>query len=240
MIYTTLGKYGVWQADGGALSSHMLRSGGKAVVLDMGNGALPKLLSSCALDELGAVVLSHLHHDHISDIFTLDYAMGHVGADKVKLYAPEAPEDMVKLLRSLGKLEYHAVNENSRLDICNMELTFFEVVHPVTTYAIKCVDSEGKTAVYTADTVVCDGLAEFAANSDLLIADACLLEADTVGRQIRHMTPRQTALLAEKAKCKKLILSHLLPTHTDAEYESEAREIFANSFAAQELKAITL
>ena len=216
----------------------MIRTGENTVVFDMGNGSLQKLLSVCPLDKLSAVVLSHLHYDHLCDIFILDYAVGYLGAPKIQLYAPESPENMCKQLRELKNIDYHSIDEKSRLNVGSLDITFFPVLHPVATYAVKCVDCDGRTAVYTADTVSCDGLAGFAKEADLLIADACLLEEDTKKLPVKHMTARQAAELAEEAGCGSLILSHLLPIHADEEYEKEARMIFDKSSAAQELKDI--
>jgi len=51
----------------------------------------------------------------------------------------------------------------------------------------------------------------------------------------------QAAGIAEKAKVKKLILFHLSPRHKDAEkFETEARQVFANSVVAEDLMEIEL
>lgn len=240
MIYTALGKYGVWPADGGTLSSHMIRSGDNTVVIDMGNGSLPKLLSACPLDKLDAVILLHLHHDHISDIFILDYAIGYLGAPRIQLYAPGEPNEIAEQLKDLKNIDCHTIDENSRLSLGELDITFLPVLHPVVTYAVKCADRNGKTAVYTADTVPYTELDHFAKGADLIIADACLLEEDINKLPVKHMTAKQAAELAKKAGCGSLILAHLLPIHTDSEYEQEARTIFEKSSAAQELKDITV
>ncbi len=53
----------------------MLSHGGKNVFIEFGCGALSKVLESYKIADIDAVVLSHLHADHMGDMLTLRYAL---------------------------------------------------------------------------------------------------------------------------------------------------------------------
>lgn len=100
----------------------------------------------------------------------------------------------------------------------------------------------GRKIVYTGDTRPFEGLAEFAANADLLIHDATLGD-DLAERAAEdgHSTPSQAAETARKAKAKRLVL-----THISARYEvvsgllEQARKIFKNTIVAEDLLSINV
>ncbi len=75
MRLTVLG--GVWPPyppAGGACSGYLLENDGDRILIDCGNGVLSRLQKYLAPWELDAIVISHLHNDHISDLFILRYA----------------------------------------------------------------------------------------------------------------------------------------------------------------------
>ena len=77
MRLTILGNNGPYPAAGGACSSYLLESdsGSTAILVDCGAGALARLEERLPIERLDAVVLSHLHYDHMSDMLPLHYAL---------------------------------------------------------------------------------------------------------------------------------------------------------------------
>ncbi|MFI5259803.1 MAG: MBL fold metallo-hydrolase, partial [Candidatus Limnocylindrales bacterium] len=53
---------------GSAASSYLLRIGGDALLLDLGQGAYPNLASTLDPSTLTALLVSHLHPDHFVDM----------------------------------------------------------------------------------------------------------------------------------------------------------------------------
>ena len=51
------------------------REGETAVVVDCGNGAFGKLRERISYAEVDAVVISHLHGDHVLDLVPFSYAL---------------------------------------------------------------------------------------------------------------------------------------------------------------------
>src|SRR3954449_5466587 len=107
MRITVLGKSPAWQDAGGACSGYLVEGGGVRVLLDCGPGVFAKLRRFADYVDVDAVVISHLHADHILDLVPfasgLRYAPrqqpvpvgGHPGTDapaKPRLLAPPGAE----------------------------------------------------------------------------------------------------------------------------------------------------
>ncbi|MEM4221916.1 MAG: ribonuclease Z [archaeon] len=94
--------------------------------------------------------------------------------------------------------------------------------------------------VYSGDSIVCENLIEKAKNSDLLICDS------TFGEDMRekateygHMTAKDAAKIAKKAKVKKLVLTHISPRYEDSNILlKEAKEIFKETVLAEDFMVL--
>ncbi len=94
----------------------------------------------------------------------------------------------------------------------------------------------GKRLVYSGDTVACKAVEKAAKGADLLIHDACFLDADKdAAAEKHHSTAKQAAQTAKKAKAKKLLLTHFSNRYDDrAPLLAEAKAVFAASELAHE------
>ena len=68
MRITVLGKSPAWQDADGACSGYLVEGGGQTVLLDCGPGVFAKLRAAVDYVDVDAVVISHLHADHILDL----------------------------------------------------------------------------------------------------------------------------------------------------------------------------
>ena len=75
MRLTILGCQGPYPEAGGACSAYLVEAGGKRVLMEAGSGCLARLGGMMALEALDAVVLSHLHFDHMGEMPLLGYAL---------------------------------------------------------------------------------------------------------------------------------------------------------------------
>lgn len=55
-----------------------------------------------------------------------------------------------------------------------------------------------------------------------------------------HLNAESTAIIAQKANVKKLILTHFWPLENKKEYLKEAKKVFKNTYLAKENKTIKL
>lgn len=219
MKLTILGNNGPYPCAGGACSGYLLSddSDSTHVLLDCGTGVLANLSAHISIDALDAVILTHLHFDHMSDLLPMQYALQfNPRPQPLPVYAPQNPTQ----IRALLDVPAYALNPMSETTIGKISFCFFPVRHPVECFALRaCCD--GKTFVYTGDTNSVPGLADFARNADVLLADSGLLCADWT-ENAPHLSPKGCAQLAADANAKRLLLTHLNPRHSAAEHEAEA------------------
>src|SRR3954471_17724403 len=120
---TVLGKSPAWQDADGACSGYLVEAGGLRVLLDCGPGVFAKLRRFVDYTRVDAVVISHLHADHVLDLVPfasgLRYAPrqqpvpvgGHPGTDapaRPRLIAPPgAREALAGLCTSTGMRADH-------------------------------------------------------------------------------------------------------------------------------------
>ena len=95
MYLTILGNNGPFPAPGGACSGYLLESdsGETKLLLDAGTGSLARLQEALRVEELTAVVVSHLHFDHMSDLLPMQYALQFSGRERpLPVFLPRRPE----------------------------------------------------------------------------------------------------------------------------------------------------
>ena len=108
MELTVLGRHGPFPAPGGACSGYLLRAGQAALLLDLGPGTHSRLLAIAPQLDLDCVILSHLHSDHISDMFVLRYALRQFAERGLRptlpmpVIAPDEPKEEYRLLTASG------------------------------------------------------------------------------------------------------------------------------------------
>jgi ribonuclease Z len=122
---------------------------------------------------------------------------------------------------------------------CKIELPDGQIVSPKD---VMGSPRQGRKIVYTGDTRPFKGFAKFAADADIVIHDATL--DDTLGEKALedgHSTPSQAAEAAEKAKAKKLVLTHISARYVDARLLLEqAQKVFKNTVVAEDFMELEL
>ncbi len=107
---------------------------------------------------------------------------------------------------------------------------------------VKEPEKEGRKVVYSGDTKPCKELERAAENSDLLIVDSTFGE-DHKEKSIEygHGEAKGMAEIAKKANVGKLVLTHFSNRYKDErELEKEAREVFEESYAAEDFMEIEI
>ncbi|NGX56671.1 MAG: Ribonuclease Z [Candidatus Anoxychlamydiales bacterium] len=91
------------------------------------------------------------------------------------------------------------------------------------------------------DSKYCDQMVDIAKNSKVLICESTFLEEHkNLAKKYLHMTAKEAALVAKKAKVDMLILTHFSARYTDLNlFENEAKEVFQNTNIAIDLERFT-
>ena len=230
MRLTILGNNGPYPAPGGACSGYLVESdsGNTRILIDCGTGVLASLTKMLPAERLNAIVLSHLHFDHMSDMLPMRYYFQfHPLARPMNVFLPGAPAD-VRALMEDKQFDLWPMREAT---IGEMRLRFCRVRHPVPTYAIS-VECDGRRMVYTGDTNTEPALELFADGADLRLADAGLSSAD-YSENAPHLSTGLCGQLARDARAKQLVLTHLNPKYAPEALLDEARAFFPSAELAE-------
>lgn len=229
MKLTILGNNGPYPKAGGACSGYLLEEGETKVLIDCGNGVLSNFFKISDFEKLDAIILSHLHSDHVSDILVLKYA---IGIKKIKgiykgtlpLYTPMDDMDLVNRLNYNDSFEIIPIDGNKTIKIKDINIEFKKMIHPVETYSIKATN-EKKIFVYSSDTSYNEELIDFAQNADLFLCESGILKEDK-NEETAHLTPGEAGDIASKAKVKRLVLTHFWPEYRLDKILKEGKETF--------------
>ena len=216
-----IGCYGPYPNAGGATTGYLVEHEGKALLMDCGAGVLGRLMQLFDPAALECVILSHLHFDHASDMLVLRYYLERMGKT-LPVYVPG--EDDSPLRGLLTAPAFNVMPYPEELRVMGLSITTMPVSHPVPCRALRLTDGE-KTLVFTGDTNACPGLADFARDADVLLADSAFLSAEW-NEKMPHMSARMCGELAAESGAKRLYLTHLAPRHAPEAVVDDARAAF--------------
>lgn len=221
-----LGCHGPYPPAGGATSGYLIENKGKTLLMDCGAGVMGRLMRLCDPAQLEGVLLSHLHFDHASDLLVMRYYL-EIAGKTLPVYVPEEDESPFRALLAAPAFDVRPYPET--LEIAGLTVTTMPVRHPVPCRALKLTDGS-KTLVFTGDTNDCPGLAGFAKDTDVLLADAAFLEEEWADTK-PHMSASGAARLAKEAGAKSLYLTHLPVRHAPATLVKEAQAVYPGAQA---------
>lgn len=241
MKLTVLGRHGPFPAPGGACSGYLVQAGDTALVLELGPGSLSNLRRIYPNINVDGILLSHLHSDHMGDMLVLRYALPQLkfgGADvksPMTVVAPETPETEYRMLASSGVFEMVSAKAGMKLRFGEVTVTLYGSSHTVETYSFD-IEYRGRRMFYTGDTGMHPDLVNRCRGADILLADACFLNAEKPGEKAQHLTAGEAGQIAKAAEVGQLICTHVWGGREDTEQMlAEAREHFANCLIAEEM-----
>ncbi|SHE50362.1 MBL fold metallo-hydrolase [Desulforamulus putei] len=233
MKLTVLGCWAPYPRVSGACSGYLLQEKGRSLLIDTGNGVLSRLLQHMDIQDLDAVLLSHLHPDHLMDIYSLRHAIESANREgrmdkRVPLYLPTGPAEDFNRIREFTKaFTIHVIDEMPEpreAVIAGCKVKFTPGKHNLPAYSISIEGS--KRFVYSGDTAYQEELIKLATGADLFLCEASGLDQDTEYLQENHLTARQAGELAKAAGVKRLIITHFYPEYVLSELQKQAEEGF--------------
>ncbi len=215
MQLTVLGCYGPYPPAGGACSGYLLREEGYSLLLDCGNGVLSRLQEHLDFRNLDAVLLSHLHPDHYSDIMVMRYGLAMARSSGIinkplKIYAPPEPVEDFERLSYKDIYAVEPIGPDQVLKLGPFTIETGVVVHALPGVAVRISFQTG-TMVYSGDTEFFPGLEPFVSGADLFLCEANYQEMDITNNLPNHISASQAARIAAGAGAKRLLLTHHHP-----------------------------
>jgi ribonuclease Z len=188
--------------------ANLVRSFGLSFLVDCGSGVTQRLLGAgsngAAID---AVFLTHLHSDHVVDLFQLVISGWHQGRDRPqRVFGPAGTRRMVDAMLAMWKPEYEqriAHEKRPSTRALEIEVTEFDegvlwdrdgvrvsavaVRHQPVKFAYGFIfEAEGQHLVFSGDTAYCPELIAAGQGADVLVHECFLHHAMKV-------TPGRTA-----------------------------------------------
>jgi ribonuclease BN (tRNA processing enzyme) len=229
-----LGCDGSYPGPGGAGSGYLVSWGATSVWMDAGPGTFANLQLLMDPAKLDAVVLSHEHPDHWSDVESFAvWLLLHPEVGPVTVYAPPGLRDR-SYLGERSPLRWCEVQPDERVDIGPLACTFRRTDHGPVTLAVRieaAAASPGEPVVgvlgYSADTG--DGWSPESLGPGLgtLLCEATYTQ-DREG-SFQHLSGRQAGALGARAGVGTLILTHRRPDVVAEVVAAEADEAFGRA-----------
>ena len=248
--------------------STLVRAGGRTFLVDCGRGVLLRAAAAAAPPgALTALLVTHLHSDHITDlndVITTRWVTSFAPSPLPLLGPPGTQEVVDGILASLRpdisyRLAHHEdlswpppVDVTEVTDGVVYEDGLVRVVaaptdhRPVAPTVGYRVEAGGRAVVLAGDTVPCEGLDRLCAGADALVITVIredLLHAIGVPRLVDvcdyHSTVQQAAETATRAGVGTLVLTHCVPP-IPAGAEDQWKALAAASFGGEIVVAADL
>lgn len=169
----------------------LVRAGGAAFLIDCGSGVTQRLVAAgCPGREIDALLLTHLHSDHVIDLYQLIVSSWHQGrARPQRILGPRGTRAFAEATMALWRaereqriaherrpsirafeLEVIEFEEGPIWDADGIRITAFEVDHRPFAPAFGFLfEAGGRRLALSGDTTVCDNLVRFARGADVLV-----------------------------------------------------------------------
>lgn len=238
MKLIVLGNNGSFPGKDGACPGYLLKGDGFNILIDCGNGVLSRMQRYCKIEELDAIILSHLHKDHISDMYVLKYALLSKKAmgkpiPPINVFLPKSPENEFNALNDKQYFTLRTLKDNLRVSIKGVKMEFLPVDHSVETYGIR-IEYDGKVLSYSSDTIFTEKLYPIALNSDIFLCESTLTEKYRGKGKPVHMFAAEAAQVAKRCGVKKLLLTHFWHEEERSNYLGESKKVFQNTLVSEE------
>jgi ribonuclease BN (tRNA processing enzyme) len=221
---TVLGCDGSYPGPGGAASGYLVRTDATRLWLDAGPGTFAALQLHCAPSDLDAVVLSHEHSDHWTDLESLGAWLVCRGGGPVRVYAPRGLAERSSF-SSHRVFDWQVIEPDEECTIGDLACRFSATDHGPTTLATRLDTVEGSGAlVYSADTGAEWSAEALGAGIGTLLCDATYTQVDE--GKLRHLSGRQAGAMAVAAGVGRLIVTHRWPTVSAQVLADEAGSAF--------------
>jgi ribonuclease BN (tRNA processing enzyme) len=230
-----LGCSGGYPGPGRACSGYLLETASARLWIDAGSGTFAELQRHCSPEDVSAIVVTHLHADHWTDLPLAVHTIGfmHPEVKRLPVFGPPGFVDAcgITLRWRLEDdvFEPRELHDGLRAQVAGAAVEASRVEHgDLETYGLRIADN-GLTFAYSADSAPCPALAQLARNADLFLCEA----TRAAGPMTAHSTPEEAGQLASEAGARRLVLTHLDPE----EDPEQARELARTTFDGEVLVA---
>lgn len=219
-----LGTNGLFPTKNNPTSGYLVSFDDVNVLVDLGSGVFLKLLEVLPPEKLDAIIITHYHFDHVSDIGVLSYYLQTVNKS-VKVYAPSDGSPYETLIKQSRYLDFYPIDISHTLFLGDLRVDFYPMRHPIETYAVSFT-GDGKKFSYTSDGNLGGEYEKLLLDADLAIIDSGFLK-DNWAENKPLISAYHVGLLAKKYRVKRALISHFNPKYERETILNEAKEEFS-------------
>lgn len=230
MEVVVLGTGGGWAKAGGAASGYLISQDGFNMWVDAGTGTMANLQRHIALEDVGAIVVSHRHFDHFLDLYPLFLARWYrkegPRLSGLPLFAPPGMFEHALQLEEDLPLTFDptVVEPGEEFHVGPFQVRTAPMRHPVPTLGMR-IETDGRALAYSADTGPTVDLLALARDADVLLSEATWLDFPPNASPI-HLTASEAGEHARDAGAGRLVLTHVWPTYDPMAIAERAEETF--------------
>lgn len=221
---TVLGGSAASVGTGQGCAGYLVEHDQTRIVLDLGPGTLQELRKHTDFRSLDAVVISHLHVDHMLDVVSLRFSLSYNPVKperKVALWLPPGGIDLLDRLGAAFDFEGDATTFFTNVfdvaeyvpdqprTIGDFELTFAPTVHWVPCWAMRVHPATGGDLFYSADTGPTADLAALARGATVVMAESTTPIDQKADGFRGHIAIDEVVALAREAGASTLVVTHM-------------------------------
>ena len=230
------------------------------ILVDCGSGITQRLDQiNVSTADIDALFLTHLHSDHVIDLYQLIISSWHSYRTKPwKLYGPKGTKKFVSRIMSawqderMQRIKYEnrsstkafniivkEFSNSGTIKIKDLKIKYFEVDHKPVPFAYGfCFLKNNKKLTISGDTRPCENIMKYGHLSDVLLHEVFIEDEIKDTNKMRtlktlhnvkdyHTPSSIVGKIASLTRCKKLVLTHLVPTKFN---EKKLKKIVKNDF----------
>ncbi|HVS86524.1 MAG TPA: MBL fold metallo-hydrolase [Gaiellaceae bacterium] len=223
-----------WPNPGGCQSGYLVEEDGRRLLLDCGPGVLSRLRERESWPRVDAIVVTHLHLDHMGDLVPWAYGVTYGAGGGVplpELWLPAGAEEALRRLEAIGGdavVSTFSIHEYGGDPFVAAGFTVrpFSTEHyDVHSFGLR-VEGADAVLAYSADSGPSPALAELARDADVFLCEATLAEPEPGTRG--HLTADEALAAFRESGAQRLLLVHRpeeLPVPDGAELARDGLEI---------------
>lgn len=223
-------------------SSHLL--------IDSGAGVLRRMLEvGITYRDIGLLLYTHIHPDHISDLVPLLFACKYADLPREKDLVCVGGPGFKRHFHKLKKANGSWIDAQSYLltikEIFQRPLSFQDgkifakpMAHLPESVGYRIEFKDGKSIAISGDTDYCRNIIDLAFEVDLLVLECSFPD----GKKIEgHLTPSLAGRIGLESHCKKLLLTHFYPVCDSFNILEQCRQVYqGETILAEDLMKIEI
>ncbi|MCJ7712152.1 MAG: MBL fold metallo-hydrolase [Chloroflexi bacterium] len=201
--------------DGATGACYLVTQGDTHLLLDLGQGSFTRIFRHLAPENLTAIVVSHLHPDHMVDLVPMRHYLRYEFEPprRMRVLGPGALADRLDALHAepgftAEALDVERLGEGAS-SIGALSLETRLVAHTDESYGIRVAGDEGPGLVYSGDCGRAEDLAPLVRPGDTLLAEVSF-GAGPVPPGVLHLDGPAVGQLAASTGAGRVLLTHLL------------------------------